>query len=351
MIVAMIGPSKRPRLLAGALLGIAGVLGAAPVAAQPAPKSVVLIAQEDADPMTERALDAIGAGLVDLPIRLESRRVAGWDNAIVNRVEHARGVAAATGAIAVIWLDLSAPQHVFLFISDATGGRVLVRTVQNEAQDVEAQLETLSVIVRGSVAGLLAGGTIGVERPAAAAAPRPEPVERLGASIGYALQLYAPTAPAIHGARLELRVRLAGWLHALAAYRLDLPVEVESPEVAAEIWSHPIELGLFGRARFARWRLDVGAGAVVDVVTFDVTARDRRVDAEDPATRATAALFPFARIARSIGRAAAVFFSVGIDIELYNHRYVVTTGEEARVIAAPWRVRPIFELGASFTLL
>jgi len=341
---------NRSRALGRAWLCLAAALVPVPSAAAPAQKTVVLIAQEDADPMTERALDAIGAGLVDVPITLVPRRVAGWDNAIANRVDHARGVAASTGAIAVIWLDLSAPQHVFLFIADSTGGRVLVRNVRTETQDVEAQLETLAVIVRGSIEGLLAGGTIGVERPDAAAAHADE-AERLGVSIGYALQLFAPTDPVIHGARIEVRVRLSKWLFLLAAYRLDLPVEAESPEVAADIWSHPIELGLFGQWRFSRWRLDLGACAVVDIVTFTVTARDRNVDADDPGAEATVALYPFVRIDRIVGRLASVFFSVGIDIELYNHRYVVTTTENSRVVVAPWRVRPMFELGAKFTLL
>jgi hypothetical protein len=333
-----------------AWLCLAAVLVPAVCAAAPAQKTVVLIAQEDADPMTVRALDAISAGLVDLPVALVSRRVAGWDNAIVNRVDQARSVAASTGAIAVIWLDLSAPQHVFLFIADSTGGRVLVRTVRTETQDVEAQLETLSVIVRGSIEGLLAGGKIGVERPVTGAA-REDDVERLGASIGYALQLFAPTDPVVHGARIAMHVRLSRWFFLLAAYRLDLPVEAESQEVSADIWSHPIELGLFGQWRFSRWRLDVGACAVVDIVTFRVTARDRGVDADDPGAQATAALYPFVRIDRIIGRHASLFFSVGIDIEVYNHRYVVTTAENSRIVVAPWVVRPIFELGATFTLL
>jgi hypothetical protein len=333
-----------------AWLCLAAALVPAVCAAAPTQKTVVLIAQEDADPMTVRALDAISAGLVDVPIALVSRRVAGWDNAIVNRVDQARSVAASTGAIAVIWLDLSAPQHVFLFIADSTGGRVLVRNVHTETQDVEAQLETLAVIVRGSIEGLLAGGRIGVERPDTGAA-RGDDAERLGASIGYALQLFAPTDPVVHGARIEVRVRLSRWLFLLTAYRLDLPVEAESQEVSADIWSHPIELGLFGQWRFSRWRLDLGACAVVDIVTFKVTARDRGVKAEDPGAEATAALYPFVRIDRIIGRLASVFFSVGIDIELYNHRYVVTTTESSRIVVAPWRVRPIFELGAKFTFL
>jgi len=346
----MTSAAHRCRIVAGAWLCLAAALVPSLCAAAPARKPVVLIAQEDADPMTERALDAIGAGLVDLPVSLASRRVVGWDNAIVNRVDHARSVAASTGAIAVIWLDLSAPQHVFLFIADSTGGRVLVRTVQTQSQDVEAQLETLSVIVRSSIEGLLAGGRIGVEQPPAAPA-RGDEIQRLDASIGYALQLFAPTEPVVHGARIEVHARLSRWFFLLAAYRLELPVKAQSPEISADIWSHPIELGLFVQRRFTRWRLDVGACAVVDIVTFNVAARDPEVDARDPAARATAAISPFVRIGRVISRVAAVFFSVGFDIELYNHRYVVTTTDNSRVVVAPWRVRPIFELGANFTLL
>jgi hypothetical protein len=349
-MVAMLGVALRTRVLLGGWLCAAAALAPALGAAAPGRQTVVLIAQEAADPMTERALDAIVAGLVDVPIEVVTQRVAGWDSAIANRVDQARGVAATTGAIAVIWLDLSAPRHVFLFIADSTGGRVLVRNVASEEQDVEAQLETLAVIVRGSIDGLLAGGRIGVERPVAAP-PRKDDAERIGATIGYALQLFAPTAPVIHGARLALSIRLARRLHLLAGYRLDIPVEVESPEVAADIWSHPIELGAFSRFEPARWRIDLGAGAVVDVVTFDVTSRSSDVAARNPAPRATVALAPFVRAARTVGRHAALFFAVGIEIELYNHRYVVTTTEDSRVVVAPWRVRPIFELGASFTLL
>jgi hypothetical protein len=342
--------SQFPRALGRASLCAAAALVPALLSAAPAQKTAVLIAQEDADPMTERALDAISAGLVDVPITLTPQRVVGWDSAIANRVDYARSVAASTGAIAVIWLDLSAPQHVFLFIADSTGGRVLVRNVYTESQDVEAQLETLAVIVRGSIEGLLAGGRIGVEPPNTGAARR-EDIERFGMSIGYALQLFAPTDPVVHGARFEARARLARQLFLLAAYRLDLPVAAESPDLAADIWSHPIELGLFAQWRFSRWRLDLGACAVVDIVTFSVTARDRELTARDPGAMATAALYPFVRIDRIVGRHSSVFFSVGIDIEMYNHRYVVTTGEDSKIVVAPWTVRPIFELGAKFTLL
>jgi hypothetical protein len=318
--------------------------------AQGGTPTVVLIAQRAADPITERALDAIGAGLVDLPVALVTQRIDGWDNAIANRVETARAIAASARAVAVIWLDLGATQHVFLFISDPTGGRILVRTVRADAQDTEAQLETLSLIVRGCVKGLLAGGQIGVEPPRAEASAEPA-FERFGVSLGYALQLYAPTEPVVHGARIELDLGMTRWVYAFAAYRLNLPVKTSSSELAVDLWTHPMELGLFGRARFSKWELDAGMGAVIDVVTFDVTSRLPQIDAIEPKRGVTVGLCPLVRVSRILRPVVAVFFSVGIDVEVYNNRYVVTLDEDAKTVIAPWRWRPMFELGARFTVM
>lgn len=334
-------------------LGIAALLLAASTAPAGAgaegPRTVVVISQQDPDPLTERAIDAIRTGLADLPVSLASERVAGWEDAIANRVEHARSVAARTGAIAVVWLDLSAPQHVFLFISDPTGGRILVRTVRAESQDVEAQLETLSIIVSGSVEGLLAGGRIGVELPPPAA--EKDQAERLGTSLGYALQLFAPTEPVAHGARVELNAGLTRWLFLFAAVRLNLPVRSAAGALAADIWTHPVELGLFGRIRFPKWSVDAGVAAVADFVTFDVRSRDPSVEAVDPDTRVTAGLCPFLRVARALRPVVAVQFAVGLDVGAYSNRYIVVREDGERTVAEPWKLRPMFELGLRFTVI
>ena len=340
----------RCALASAVTLCLAASVAPARSSAQAAPPPVVVIAQRNADPLTERALDAIGAGLVDLPVTFLPQRLDGWDDAIANRVERAREIAAATRAVAVIWLDLAAPQHVFLFITDPTGGRILVRNVRADTQDTEAQLETLALIVRGSVKGLLAGGLIGVEPPPEWA-DQGRGLERFGVSLGYALQLYAPTEPVVHGARIELSFGLARWLYLFAAYRLNLPVKAQSRDVAVDLWTHPFELGLYGRARFSKWALDVGASAIIDVVTFDVVSRDVAIDAVEPKDEITAGLCPFLRISRVLRPVVAVYFSFGLDIEAYNDRYVVALDGESRTVLAPWRVRPMFELGARFTVM
>jgi hypothetical protein len=344
--------SSRTRAIFSAAICLAASGAPVAVRAEEPVRTVVVIAQRDADPITERALDAIGAGLTDLPIALAAERVDGWDDAIANRVARAREVASRTHAIAVVWLDLSAPQHVFLFISDPAGGRILVRNVSDETQDIENQLETLSLIVRSSVKGLLAGGEIGVQLPPPPPPKQPEPDhERLGVSLGYALQLYAPTDPVVHGARIELNAALARWLYVFAAYRLDIPVKSDSHGLDVELWLHPLELGLFGRMRFAKWSLDAGLFAVVDIVTFDVASSSASVEATAPDPEATFGISPFLRIARRLSSSVALYFSVGMDVVAYNNRYVVESTGGASAVVTPWRLRPMFELGARFTLL
>jgi len=330
---------------------IAALVAPARAAAQEDVRTVVVITQQAMDPLTERALDAVETGLVDLPIAFRTERIAGWDDAIANRVESAREIAARTHAIAAIWLDLSAPQHVFLFISDSTGGRILVRNVRAETQDVEAQLETLSLIVRSSVKGLIAGGEIGVKAPPSEIAEAEPASVRLGLSLGYALQLFAPTEPMMHGARIELHVGLLRWLFVFAAYRLNLPVETASREIDVHLHTHPMELGLFGRASFSKWALDLGLSGVIDVVTFDVSSRLANVGAVEPKREVTAGVCPTLRVSRSLRSVVAVYFSVGVDIEALNHRYVVIANGDSKAVVAPWRFRPMFELGARFTVL
>jgi hypothetical protein len=301
------------------------------------------------DDMSLRAGDAILSQLGDLPLSFRMIALHEWPLDMPGRVEWARRVASDTGAISVFWLDLYHAQQVFLYIADPSGGKILVRSVVEDG-GTEGRLETIAVIVRGAMKAILAGGEIGVALPPAVA-PEPPRSERLDASLAYAMQLYSPDRPLLHGARLGFSAAMIDWLRISLAYRLQLPLRVETDLVAVDVRPHPAELGLDARLGQRKWRLDMSVRLVMDFVTIDVTALDDRVAATPPERKWIASLSPGVEVGRTAGRVATFYLGVSLDIALRKHRYVIESAGGDLEILAPWRLRPMFQLGARFTLL
>jgi hypothetical protein len=315
------------------------------------PTPVVMVAPKHHEELARRTAEAVAAQLADLPVSFDVEWVDDLEPSMRSQVGAAREVSARLGSTAVFWVDLSLPEQLFLYIAEAEGGRILVRSIRSEGEDLEARLETVAVIIRGAVKAILAGGKIGVEAPPPPPPAPPEPTRALDVFGAYVLTLYSSEVMLLHGARLGLSARLSGWARAFLAYRLQLPLEVKDRYVELDLSPHPLELGLIGRFRFGDWFVDAGAGLLVDVVTVDVTALDDNVLTRSVSHRWLFGASPLIAFGRSLGRTVSLSLAVSADVMFNEKWYAVQTPDGPKTVLRPWRVRPVFHLGASFTLL
>jgi hypothetical protein len=306
-------------------------------------------------PRAEEEAHAAAAGefhsqLADLPVRFEVRWVEAFPADLREQIELARWTASAGRAAAVVWVDFAAPGRVYLFVADAEGGRLLVREAGSEDESAEGRLMTMGVIVRGAIRGLLAGDTTA----ATAVPPPPPPPAKDGLlefGLAYGLQLHSEEIPALHGARLEAAVRLAGPLRLFAGYRAHLPPHIERDDLMVGLLLYPAEIGLTLRFDFAPWSVEAGASAVITVVDLDITSADRALIPEEDVRRVEFAVNPWVGARLRLGPVVAAFLRLSADVVVNRHRYVVDRGDRVETVVHPWRFRPLFLLGASFSAL
>lgn len=298
-----------------------------------------------------RAAEAVAAQLADLPVALDVEWVETIPPDLRAQVDEARDVTDRRDATAVFWVDPTQPDQLFLYIADPEGGRVLIRSIGAEGEGAEARLETVAVIIRAAVKAVLAGGTVGVEAPPREPEEPPGPTGALDVFLSYALVLYSNEVLTLHGARFGLSARLVSWARAYLAYRLQWPLSVKDEYVGLDVSPHPIELGLAGRFHLGDWYIEAAAGLMVDVVTVDVTALEDQVMTRSVEHRWLFGATPSLALGRALGKIASIYLAVSADVLFNEHWYAVDTPEGTQTVLRPWTVRPVFRLGALFTLL
>ncbi|MBW2278783.1 MAG: hypothetical protein JRF63_14925, partial [Deltaproteobacteria bacterium] len=60
---------------------------------------------------------------------------------------------------------------------------------------------------------------------------------------------------------------------------------------------------------------------------------------------------PSLTFGRSLGRIASIYLAVSADVLFNEHWYAVETTEGTQTVLRPWNVKPVFRLGALFSLL
>jgi hypothetical protein len=292
--------------------------------------------------------------LADLPVRFEVVAPAAWPADLERQIQVARGVASDRGAAVVVWADYATFGRVYLFVAEAEGGRLLVREAGSGDESAESRLMTLGVIVRGAVRGVLADlEARGAAPPAPGPAP-PPPAEdggRLWFGLAYNLQFFADDPLLLHGARLEVALRLAGPLRLLVAYRAHLPPRVEHDGLMIDVLLYPAEIGLAADLPLGPWRIAAGAGAVLTVVDLDITSADAALVPREDTRRVEFAVAPWLGAGRALGRVVSLFLRASTDVVVNRHRYVVDVGGRKETVAHPWRVRPSVLLGLGFSIL
>lgn len=266
-----------------------------------------------------------------------------------------------------VWIDLPAPAQARLFVLDAAGDRVFVRSFALDHGLDEVARETLAHVVADAVDALAHGAVIGVHRdtlrpvtpppppppsPAAPAAPaRTVPLPRGWRAHVMALgeaQLRGPALAAGASASLGVSWPVGAWrFGARATGRYAVAASFETAPFALRTSEVALRAMAFAQGpRWGRLALEGALGAGVDLVAVSAFTAS---DAQWVATPAPLFAAPVARaelVARvALGGAFALVAGAAVEAELSASRYVATRDGAAQPVLAPWPLRPSLTLG------
>ncbi len=304
----------------------------------------------------QRAINAVDGQLNDLPLRLAVKWVSRLEPNLHSQLKLAEETVELLGATAVFWVDLSVPNHIIFYFVKAKGEQILVRPIGPESGSEEGQLETLAIIARNSVKAVLEGGEIGISAPVVDKEDsQNKPLGLLEIVVSYSASPFSGVDTWLHGPRLGLSAAIGKWARFFIAYRIMMPVQIDSDLLSLEFSSHPFEIGTVVRWRKKSWALDIGLAFLVDVVTARVTPTDKRVEPRKIDEQWLTGISPFFAVGWSPSPYAMFFFSAALDITFNQSEYVIednsSTRNDFRVVVAPWNVRPFLQLGVAFALL
>ena len=295
---------------------------AAATSAHAAPLRVVVLAGDADAPVVAR----LEGQVADLDVALETGP-APPVAPLAGQLARAAAVARERHADAVVWFAIDGDGWI-VHVADPRGGRVLVRRVDGGGGALagSAALEAAALVVRTALRGLAAGGEIGVVGPTPAPAESPpppaeppavasraRPTARVApfAAVGWTATLDGDAARGHHGVAAAVGLARGRWRGAITAALF--------PASRREDGLAIIELGrgeLGGAggvaiARGARWSLTVGLA--VAAARFDRTTIAAGGGLAPTADRArwSLAITPAVRIARRLGRGAALEVAAG----------------------------------------
>ena len=310
--------------------------------------TVVMLVPEDREETARSAVLAVKGQLSDLPVKFHVEWVDSTITDISLMAEAAARIAMSKNAAAVFWLDISVSGKLFFFIPGEEKGKLLTRSVKIEGMGMSGE-EAMAVIIRSMIKALPC-------KPGSEPAPSPpargkrdNQVALLDFSISYGLSLYSRQKLLIHGARLCASVRLLPFLRIFIAYRVIPPMRIQSDRAVLSLRPHPVEAGLTLRWSRKHWKLEVGAAAVFDWLTWSVTAMRDSVSPTPPYAGLTGAVSPFIAVSWMPARFLAFFLSISADIMVNEKRYVVKTTSGLRTVLDPWKVRPYIQAGTCFS--
>lgn len=166
---------------------------------------------------------AIEAQLSDLEAAVEIRPSVPLPTPVADQWPRVRRQLEGDGARLVVWFSGTANNAILISVADVLTARVLTREVPADS----ASLETLGLIVRGSVLTLLE-----VPVPVVSALERERPFH-LGA--GWSAGWPFVKTPWVHGVQLEAGWAFAGWFGALAKVRIEAPLALPLESVTVHL--------------------------------------------------------------------------------------------------------------------
>lgn len=311
---------------------------------------VVLLSPEDRSLILGPIVQSVRAQLSDLPVELNVEPVKKLEGFLGAQMKVARQVAGPDG-LAVIWLELSPGDPVFVYVADPRHNRVLARSVDWDG--ALGHLEAVGLIIRSSVQALLEGQQIGFEAPEAPKAgtkpfpkqPEPEPDQRffhLGLSAGYTLSSLGDDAPLQNGVDAAAYLGLGRYAYVTGGYRA-LPsfLKQSGSYSIAVITRHPFWLAVGGKATFAdRVQLGGDLGCNVDVVDVEIKWVSPWLQISPPHEQVVVSLAPTVYLAVRVVGPLGVFLSGGLDVPLNDRHYNTRGPAGTGVVITPWEVQP-----------
>ncbi|MCP4676410.1 MAG: hypothetical protein GY854_13035 [Deltaproteobacteria bacterium] len=327
------------------------------------PVRVVMIAEHGAKTDTQDVIQAVEGQLSDLHAVFEVEWRENFADDLPAQVELAGEIAQRVDAVTVFWCDFNRPNEVYLYLSDAGDGRVLVRQLDT-AQEGD-RFETLALIVHSAVSAMLRGGKIDVavssppekkteppkeKKPAPRQDIQTKKKVHLELEIGYALGGHSSRKPLIHGLDVGLSIVFARGLFVFAGYTFRGPIKINALGIAIDIQNHPIHLGLGYRWTLQRLSL---SGALA--LTGDFVSQETRAVATDTAESIDNNDFlfyisPLVTAALSVVGRVAIFLTIGADFSMNDVRYISTESGQKETIDEPFRVAPRGIVGLLFII-
>jgi len=347
------------------LLTAAALLLVTTATAEPAPTTVAMLVPQDQADEFHGAVEALRSQLVDLPVDLRVETVERIATELPSQVAAAREVARGTGAAIVFWCELEPQARVAFYVVDAGEGQPVVRDV--EGSEPSARLETLALIVRGSVRAALSGhGAAGEAPPADASAdgdleteieiplpgaPPSNAGERgsLDLELAYAYEAFSTEDPATHGIGFGLVLGLHERWALLAEYRhVFTAITGETRNVSTRVRRHPVSLGARFRWPMGRFTIGVDVSATLDYVSRETWAPSLKVNPDQ--SDFVFSVSPLLRASVLLVRRLRLFLSAGAEIFFNDRRYGVLGETRREVLLDPWPVRPRLQLGVAAEL-
>ena len=342
-----------PAVHAALLVSLSMALGAQPV---------VLLSPEDRSLILGPIVQSVQAQLADLPVELRVQPVQRLEGFLGAQMKVARQAAGAE-SLAVIWLELSPGDPVFVYVADPQRNRVLARSVDWDG--ALGHLEAVGLIVRTSVQALLAGQQIGFEAPGgprpagpeqappqAVPVPKGEQLFHLGFKVGYAPSTPGGEAPMLHGLDASVFAGLGAHLLISGGYRV-IPAFLEraNPYSLALVSRHPFWLGVGGRLTFGRLQLGAEAACNVDLVNLEMKDVGPWIRLSPPHQQVIVSFAPSVSLAVTLIAPLSVYVEGGVDVPL-NERHYFTEGPAGRaVVLTPWQVQPRAAVGLRVEVL
>ncbi len=301
--------------------------------------------------------DALGAQLSDLDVEIVSRAAEGEIPAAAlalaraNRSAHDRGV---------VWVAQQG-QDLLVFVVEPGAHNTLVRSLPQASPAVFSTQETVAVIVRSSIEGLLSGAPIGFVPPVVAAPAGPAPVPaatrqpalfmpELG--VGYVGASFAQQVPWQHGVRVAAGVSdvFARGPYALLAVSLLRDERVVDRGVSLLLSRTPVEVVGGVRFVFGGFAVAPEVGLGLEVTKRDAQAADPSVKAYAERKRVSALFSGHLWLLRALGGPQArSWLSIGGGVEAVlnnvDYRIEIRRPGESRsttsILVHPRSFRPI----------
>ncbi len=321
-------------------------------------RPVVLLAPEDRSLILGPIVQSVQAQLSDLPVELRVQPVAKLEGLLGAQMRLAKQVAGDEG-LAVVWLELSPGDPVFVYVADPQRSRVLARSVDWDG--ALGHLEAVGLIVRSSVQALLAGQSIGFEAPAQRVAtggqkplPPPPPPRQfhLGAAVGYTPGILSDGTAVMHGLDVQVWGGYREHLFASLQYRVYFPFLQRAGTYAiAEVARHPASVAVGGRQTWGRFSLSAELAATFDLVTVEMKDVGPWFKLSPPSTQLIFSLGPSLTTTLRLADPVSLYLGAGVDVPVGERRYLTEGPAGTGVVLTPWEVQPRAFAGVRFDVL